>query len=57
MRAPWDMNLHVLKVEKSKNVHERVTIKGDSKQQQSKYIYIYVFDRFQQEYCQEKFTS
>jgi hypothetical protein len=43
MRAPWDMNLHVLKVEKSKNVHERVTIKGDSKQQQSIYIYIYMF--------------
>jgi hypothetical protein len=36
----------VLKVEKSKNVHKRVTIRGDPKQQQSNYIY--VFDKFQQ---------
>jgi len=36
----------VLKVEKSKNVHEKVTIRGNPKQQQSNYMY--VFYRFQQ---------
>ncbi len=33
----------VLKIEKSKNVHEIVTIGSDPKQQQSNFIYFYRF--------------